>query len=584
MQSKLKLFNTKDFTDNLNLVNKKISELIDISLSDFLYLNNLIKEFNKQINNNSLLYNQITEHLINNQYINKINTILKIIRHQKRNHHHFMIQINKLTIALNEINKISENLSFNLHSIYNDICTIKMLLIDYFISNNKDKLISNLYENIDDLMNLINEEIDILTIRKNFIKNSLKNIEKFNNIKNKLEIKEKFSHITFYFYSVRKAHHKINKIIKSLNEKTKNIENLINNTIVQLQYQDIVRQKFEHVSKVHEEIIQKINLLSKKLDSDKYIENISDIIYLESAQIIHANNLYINALKNILNNIWKVNEVSEKYSDDCKKLNKALEYFSINNFNNLRKHIIKINTVILHNIRIFENTINVIIQNNQILFKKLKIIKTKIESCFAIIEETKYFSKNDNINILTQVFNVFENIKNQINESTIISNTLNEKLTPALKSNVNDSIIKNLVLNTTELKIQIYDLIIIFKDFDAKIKQITSEELTNNKITLEGIRYYNNFEQEINDILKKLIKLARNFKNSELLQIENPANKRSRLEAIKNIYTVRSEHLIHENFTRILEEMGNNTDENILKLMKNKNINDNDNEGDIELF
>lgn len=585
-----KTINTTNAINNLNLIIKKISELIDISLSDFLYLNNIIKEFNNKTIINNSRYRQLTEQITNNNYISKAESIINILRQQKRDYYHFSIEINKLINLLNEILHNSEKLLYIFRSIYNDICTIKILLIDYNLRTNKNNLTNRVYKNTNILLDTINEVINILNIRKNLLRNSLKNLERTNDNKNKIEIKEKFNHICFSLYVIIKANHKIKKIRKNFEEKSNKINETINNTIIQLQYQDIVRQKFEHVSIINKQIIQKIQELSDNTNSEKYLENISDIIYLEAAQIMHANNVYINALKNIIKNIWQINDINESLNNDYKKINRYLEFFSINNINNLRKTIIKANTVILNNIKNYENTINTFNQNNSIFKERINIIYKNIKTYYSIIKEINNSTDKTEINneksILFEINSIFNNILNLLKEVTEISekeenNNYFQLIIEGglLSRNPN---IDNIIKNTTELKLLFFDLLIIFKEFNSKITEFTLDHIENNRISLEGIKYYENFEKEIKNIFNKLVELAKLFKDNNLSSEETFSSKRKKLENIRKIYTVKSEYLIHDDFTKLLDSYENNTDENILSIIEKNKINDL--EGDVELF
>jgi len=576
--------------NNLNHINKKISELIDISLSDFLYISNLIKEFNNRIVENSKNYNAIIDQLNKNNFIKKAEDTLNILRQQKRDYHHFIIFVNKLKNILNETFKDSEKLSYQLFSIYNNVCTIKILLIDYNITNNKDANISLLFNHINELLNTINDAINIINNKKNIIKLSLKNFDKTNDIKSKSEVKDKYKHVAYYLYFILKANHKIKKIKNNIDEKTKNIDEFINNTIIQLQYQDIVRQKFEHVSIVHQQIIDKIQELKENLDSEKYLENTSNIIYLEAAQIIHANNIYNNALKNIFNNIWKVNEINENLNNDFKKLNKYLEYFSINFLNNLRKDIIKANTIILNCIRNYENSLNSILQSNHLFEEKLNDFFNRFNN-FKISVEKINCSESNNIgfsyDILKEINKIVENIDIQSNELKTISENITIKTNYEFLSNENNiliqnKLIENIIQNISNIKLLIFELILNFKEISILLSETNSIQPINNKISLEGIKYYENFEKEIKDIINKLIELAKKFKKNNNVSPENLNSNKKSFDKIKKIYTIKSEYLIHDNFANILEELGNNTDENILNVFENKKINDT--EGDVELF
>ena len=127
--------------------------------------------------------------------------------------------------------------------------------------------------------------------------------------------------ISFFMDSISCILNKINQFIPHLQEKTTACNERIAVIITNLQYQDIINQRIEHIQHNHLEIINELEQFNQNFNNTqihikvKTFIRIRDITGLQAAQLIYANKQYRSAIDLIAVNIKNLNELLISIND-----------------------------------------------------------------------------------------------------------------------------------------------------------------------------------------------------------------------------------------------------------------------------
>ncbi len=427
------------------------------------------------------------------------------------------------------------------------------------------------FDKLINLIDVLNNKTEILKHKADDLNDSIHlaqkklNIE-LNDSKNLLESKKKSA---------------LNKL-KEIEEKSSLSKN-INDIITNLQYHDILRQKMEHIQKIHNDVIEKLQNFEKSDKNLRDPEHIADcmlyikeISELQSAQLLHINKKYQVAINIISENL---NKIGENVNGTNTLTQDALGYTSKNNSNFL-----------------FNLT-----QNIDSIYKKF------LEIFYAFVELTSSLKEFKNLhedflhglNLIVTYLNSFTNLSNNFIHAldddtnsdmksqfkTLFNDIVNSKkgIDNQLKETI--SVIKNIQSNNAIIHLieEAQNNFLVFSDvFIQKLKihsREANQKLIDNKNlcrsitsniqhTLKQVKYYEYFEQIIENIINELNTLNRSISNN-IGQAK--LDKSGKLNNLKKHYTTGSEHDIHDLF---IEQGINQTSE----------YEDNMDEDNIELF
>lgn len=110
--------------------------------------------------------------------------------------------------------------------------------------------------------------------------------------------------------------------IPQITSKTDSCSKSIAGIITNLQYQDIIRQKMEHIQSAHQELMGELEAMKEKPDTDseywvKMLVQIRDISALQSAQLVATNREYQAAIETIAKHFRDIAADMEQISERC---------------------------------------------------------------------------------------------------------------------------------------------------------------------------------------------------------------------------------------------------------------------------
>jgi hypothetical protein len=382
----------------------------------------------------------------------------------------------------------------------------------------------------------------------------------------------KINHIHNLSNEIVKKHISAIELLPLLEEKIEISTESSSKIITNLQYQDIVRQKIEHVKDAHNEIVNQLEQVTKSknnpnelLSKAKLFLKIRDIAGLQAAQLIHANKEYQNAIETITLKFLDIGYMMEDLADICKSLNNTNgkqfhnDYISSDNYIQsikvLKQDIISIQNLfkgqidaILPQIEILESNYDLLIQfcntfQNLVDSIKSKEKKDQIEtsanhsdilgqltklsdSLLKVVEKTEPYVSNTH------------SLINQIEEITLTKEVKNQE--KQLIQSINnlfkyaDNLVKNSVISWE------------VEDEMDKLYAI-SEKI---KTSVEDIKYYDLFEKEIENMINNLDDISKKLKIEDL----DLQNQLESLDDIKQHYTMQTEFLIHEKISNEMDK------------------------------
>jgi len=558
--------NLPELRDSFQATDNKIDTLIFQSSEDFKKLSSYFKPLFKDLRGLSALLKQFIEkgQLFDG---NQLNTLYQRLRSKDNPLLTYNYAANRVAELLKSAGSEVNNTLIEIKNHHQNITSFKLFIsqFSYIDASTKTKL---------------NKDIDKLRSHALIIEKQL------------LEINQKLKKLnSAYDYNVYMGNIQLIEPLNQLKnmkdvfgEATEYFDKESSQIITQLQYQDILNQRIEHIHHVHAEIIQDI---SQWCNSDyvpmnirvKLLMRIKDVAGLQAAQLFYVNKQYQGALSEIIK-IYKhlVHEIDRIYhlldADSSEFAFKSLDTFIS------QLAFLKDKT---ENWNDFFRQYGMALRDIPMLFENNRI---EIEKYF---EEYNVFVKT--------IENTAKSLKNDKNEDYYQLNIL---LSEASK---NYSVVNSLTLNTTQNISDLENIIQnpdgfkksnplqedlkVFSDYISEyenIKEMLNEgnklihELHKNTVnSIENVEYYDIFEKKCDEIIEELNVINMNINIG--IDKDNKESKEENLDMIKQKYTMESERLVHE---MVIKSKVNSMSET--QTIDSEDINAQENNGELELF
>ena len=570
----LKTYSVKEITNLFSQIDKQIISLHKCSADDFLQLNNsykdiynssglisknvikILKAFNKNENNN--LYKGI------NTLYEKLNAQFEILDYK------ILVlsgQFEKLSNQIRHIFFPIKNFRQNLMSLNYIIANIKVSL-SYTNKEWKENLENNCKKtekNISNVKLLTDEIFNSLNILSKEAKRSQASLKDIKNQKD-ISLENFLSEIQSTITVIDNKNEENKKIVPQIKINIEELNSRNTEIIKKIQYQDIIKQKMEHIQKSHNDLLKELDEFnvseqeSRKINRKvKCFMRIRDISGLQAAQLLQANREYQSAIEAITNSFIGI---SDNIREAIEKSKKVYMYGKVNYV----KMFERIDTYI--------NKANIYIENYK---RQCKLLEEEIGSIYNKFKQSE---------------DVIDKFKNRVNE---IKNILEETRTEVSDISVNEPELQSANIQFESLLVEtdknynkldtlfnaLYSLknniegfvnktdsslleIIDFSDFKnilrtlQKSGKIISQKLEENDVfandmkknikkSISKIRYYDYFEKTIRDIISELNTVNLKLKNSNN---DKSISKEENLEKLKQYYTMHTEYYIHEQITK----------------------------------
>lgn len=368
------------------------------------------------------------------------------------------------------------------------------------------------------------------------------------------------------------SHMRIPQITSKTDSCSKSIAGIITN----LQYQDIIRQKMEHIQSAHQDLMSELAALKEKKDSEqeywiRMLVQIRDISALQSAQLVATNREYQSAIETIAKHFRDIATDMEQISSLCHdSLRASGESGSSTAITDLLDRLKRSGMTLAElsscvptlrgDLADLISVMGEVLTHAEARSKRYKAMCSSARTLHATLLQRADSSGNLG-DMLGQMASVLEDLESfqatvdsgnaglsrQSQELGRYQMQLEEEMPLWKGFSEGADRMHAIALSLAQTERESTELLGRIQSMSDKVSQDTHQALS-------GIRYYEFFERVINDITSGLNTLSARIKS------EVSGDVSSDLEKLRSLYTMQSEHSIHKAFS------------------------DNQGEGDVDLF
>ncbi|BDX39361.1 hypothetical protein CYCD_27160 [Tenuifilaceae bacterium CYCD] len=579
-----------NITEKFTQIDTKILELLQCSSDDFMGLNSNFKELYRSSSLLSKNATEIFEILSDDEskeMMGELENLYKILR---KSHTPILNTAKEGVNTIKEMLDISGNLHLQVKNLNQNLLTLKFLLANLKITGSHEQLSPA----IDELTDNYNKHINQQKLRE--YQND-KSLDKFQELIDSAIIRldryylQLNQQITLILDQIHTAivlfadkQQEVSRRLPTLKKITTEISESIANIITNLQYHDIIRQKIEHVQTSHRGLLQNLADFDPSNEGQHldYLSRIRDLANIQSALLVRANKEYQRAIELITEKFRSISEDMSNISILCKELTQSQFNQEEIHFADLSQ---KLDSILapLKSVPLIEKTFAN--ELSEMVASTSQILAAVAKTGSIISESDTSFIPKENIDALKSAYpqgNIVDQIKevgqdvektsNQIQTITQRFTDVNSQLDKVCKDLDSKHFEVEGLDNVAEKIVSILDKLkqqdeIIYKLLHENFK--VSKEMDNVVVgSVKQIKYYEFFEVRIIEIIRML--------NEAFHEIEGSESQKDTedMEFLKNLYTMESEHKIHES---IIVGKVNSDDENL------DNIEETEND-DVELF
>lgn len=335
------------------------------------------------------------------------------------------------------------------------------------------------------------------------------------------------------------------KSLETLNVYKDKNKSHVSEIVTNLQYQDIIHQKIEHIQEIHKEIYNDLCDITKNSEQDlndnpDFLNKIKDIAGLQAAQLILTNEEYQNAIKIINTNLLSLQENMEYLAGICDHQHDTTSVCSINQvFNNIKS--------IFNYLQSIHDPIQEFVEFDDIS-KRFQSFIHITETITSVVDRNIIETEKVDA-VYNQVNKVSKNIKKDLEEYKKVFTRINNEWAN-LQTDITQYTVHIFNEHFKNLKNNVGSGFHLFNDMNHTVQEKIDEIRNNYRQTSKEIRtsgnqakYYRYFENIIEEIIDHLntinLKLGKGEQTHE--------DKLKNLEYLKKKYTTASEHRIHDN-------------------------------------
>jgi hypothetical protein len=559
-------------------IDEKIHSLHACSSEDFLTLNAYFKKYfsdSKKISNNaSELFNLVTKEENRIGFFQHLKVFQTNLQDLYNSYEKFIADI--IHSTENMIQEM-DMMFVTANNLKQDLMTLKLLVtnlrLDVTIAASPTSKIGRKTNDFNELI------IQTKSFFIEFYKYSTQLKESMKSVNNQL-IQQKsrnLQHINDILNEVNDAtslldskYNEALQLIPKLSENTKNTSDSIAKIITNLQYQDIIRQKIDHIQNTHKDILEQLGQIKESDNEEVNIKNrikcfiqIRDIAGLQAAQLIHANKEYQKAIENISGKFIEVGSDMTEIADLCNQLI-GNNTSSASHFDEIREKLEKTDFFTEG----FQKSLTFIKEKTGSLHGQLQVVLDNYDELSDFFR-TIFRSINKSLDNQTSAeIEEFESTTSQIRSSLAEIQSINslyqaqfEKIKEFFTNSLHHNSVSNpieivenklklfttqctqLIANLYESNENVYKIIADNQSLSKKISQ-------DIKTSIEQIKYYDYFDKVIEEIIAKLNEINFKLTHSNIDDSSTDESRLKHLEYLKSRYTMESEHIIHDHLSK----------------------------------
>lgn len=524
-------------------IDEKTVELLECAYNDFMGLNQNFKGIAKNarrfIEMTSEIQNSL-HNICNESNIDKFKQLeTSLLKTSYPDHQ--IIEINE---NLKHIINNTNDLKILFKNLNQDLLTVRFLIANCQISDSFNSTIKD--ETFELWINRINQ----------YRQTENNNFQKLNIIVN--DVQELIDKIAYLNQPLFDVHNVINIGIGIIaNKKSQfnqhqqtididieNISSCIADIITNLQYHDIIKQKIEHVCLSQNKI--KNDAYSVNGDctaEEKFLSEVKELVSIQSAILVRANQEYQQAIENIMNKFKSICEnISHIWLISNGVLNSKVGDIVLepmNFFSKLYESCTTIKHVFKDEDKTFEKlveTASFIENTNNKIYEQLQT--TNIAEARQILGTTRSSVSQQIVQVLDGIETTSAKIEELCKKNQLVTKYLGEVCSMYNQIRENGSIRKNITRLYLSLINSIEQDINKIKELHSACSVINQSIITDVTGIVESMKYYEIFEHKIVVITNKL--------NDIFAEVRGQTSPQ-KLESIRKMYTMQSEHNIHTN-------------------------------------
>jgi len=573
----LNAYSIQEITSIFDEIDEKIYSLHSCSSEDFLTLNAYFKKYftdSKQISDNATnLFNLITKEENRKVFIQHLKVFQNNLQDLLTTYEKFIGQI---IASIDQMIKEMDQMFVTANNLKQDLMTLKLLVtnlrLDITIAASPTNRIGHKTNDFNELI------IQTRSFFIEFYKNSNQFKESLKLLNNQLQqqrdrniqnINEILNEVMNASNLLDQKYNEARQLVPKLSENTQNTSDSIAKIITNLQYQDIIRQKIDHIQNTHKDILKQLSQIKESEDEEVNLKNrvkcfiqIRDIAGLQAAQLIHANKEYQKAIENISGKFIDVGSDMTEIANLCSQLI-GNNVSSVSHFDEIREKLEKTEFFT----ELFQKSLLYAKEKTGSIHKQLHEILNnydELSDFFRTIEKSiiKSLDKQTSAEI-EECENTTNQIRITLSELQSINNQyhsqfgkIKELCLYTVKEDNNTNPLE-IVENKLRFFVAQCDQLIdrLYENNENVYKIISDNQILSKKISLdiktsiEQIKYYDYFDKVIEEIIAKLNEI--NFKLTHTnIDDSSDESRLKHLEYLKSRYTMESEHIIHDHLSK----------------------------------
>ena len=568
------LFNDISIKEISLIFSKIDDQIIDLhkcSSDDFLGLSSDFKRYYSNSKGISDKASEIFELLSEENNKNLFNELQTLYKDLNKIQTQSRLSLRNTSDSIKCIKTLLEQLFIPIKNLKQNLSTLKFLIANINLSEIElsSKVKANWENSLEISTSILNDyrescaqsESQVLSIESN-ITNVLNELDSFCH-SNTNDFENLLNNIHFAIIFFAEKHEEVKLQIPELTLKTKNNSQNISEIITNLQYQDIIRQKIEHIQKGHSKIQPELQELYEKDCSDnqkeiQLFQKVKDIAGLQAAILVSANKEYQVAIEKITNKFIEIGDDMVGITAICTRLNSSQDNITdlhlvemldrLCNSEQLLTNFIQRSNSFHEQIKTINNPLYKVIVE---LTNLVEISSKHTESIQSIISFITNNSEKDSTvdSNLSHLVEVFKDI-NQFENS--IQNILIQLIKCEEEFDVKQQDLDNSVVSDNTVKKAVSSINSVLKQVEIKgesvrylLGEISSQSINivqEIKDSIKRIKYYDLFEKSINSIISDLNQLHSKLSGSDLSETQRIEN----LSTMKGLYTMETEHKIHD--------------------------------------
>jgi hypothetical protein len=573
----LKAYSIQEITSIFGEIDEKILSLHACSSEDFLTLNTYFKKYysdSKTISSNATnLFNSFTNEESRKDFFKLLKEFQETLNDLLTSYEN---SVDQIIDSVSKMIQEMDQMFVTANNLKQDLMTLKLLVanlqLDVTVSAAPSVKIARKTNDFNELIIQTKSFFIEFYKHSNLYKESMKLLkeqivqQRNHNIQH---ISEILNEVNYSSNLLDRGYNEAVQLVPKLSEATQNTSNSIAKIITNLQYQDIIRQKIDHIQQTHKDILSELTKIKEVENEETNLHNqvkcfiqIRDVAGLQAAQLIHANKEYQKAIEIISGRFLEVGNDMTNISNLCQQLIGNPNNTSGSHYDEIREKLEKTG----YFTELFQKSLFFLTDKTEIHQKLLQeLIENYDELSDFIYTIDKSIIKSLNNQSPLEV-DQFEKTTKQIREVLTELKAINDQyhsqferikdfglLATKASQNINPTdTVETKLTHFTSLCVKLID--ILYENNEDVYKIIADNQLLSKSISadiktsLEQIKYYDYFDKVIEEIIAKLNEI--NVKLTYFDGSSNDSNRQQQLEYLKSRYTMESEHIIHDHLIK----------------------------------